>query len=299
MLYDREYMQDGQANPWRSAAMWLIALNVGVFLLQCILAAFGYGHDFNRFFWLSPTALTHGHLWQLVTFQFCHYNANSGSIGLLHLLGNCLGIFWLGRSLELEIGGKRLLVLYLGAGVVGGLLQALMGIAIPSKFGVPTLGASAGVCGLLAAFAWRNPMQPISFLLMFVLPINLYARTLFWISFGVALFFVLIPAWPAVAHGAHLGGLIAGMLFVRFTDSEFQLPAFLKRAPERELVTTSVAHKKPGWKAAKAAREDLPPKDFISKEVDPILDKISAHGIHSLTPQERAILESARKKMQR
>ena len=38
---------------------------------------------------------------------------------------------------------------------------------------------------------------------------------------------------------------------------------------------------------------------FISREVDPILDKISAHGIQSLTPRERQILEAARAKMER
>ncbi|MEW6160504.1 MAG: DUF6576 domain-containing protein [Verrucomicrobiota bacterium] len=42
---------------------------------------------------------------------------------------------------------------------------------------------------------------------------------------------------------------------------------------------------------------DLPSDEFISREVDPILDKISAHGIHSLTERERKILEAARAKM--
>ena len=42
---------------------------------------------------------------------------------------------------------------------------------------------------------------------------------------------------------------------------------------------------------------DLPSEEFISKEVDPILDKISAHGIQSLTERERKILEAARAKM--
>jgi hypothetical protein len=42
---------------------------------------------------------------------------------------------------------------------------------------------------------------------------------------------------------------------------------------------------------------DLSTADFISKEVDPILDKISAHGIQSLTERERKILEAARAKM--
>jgi hypothetical protein len=45
--------------------------------------------------------------------------------------------------------------------------------------------------------------------------------------------------------------------------------------------------------------EELPPEEFISKEVDPILDKISAHGIQSLTERERKILDAARKKMQK
>ena len=44
---------------------------------------------------------------------------------------------------------------------------------------------------------------------------------------------------------------------------------------------------------------ELPPADFMAQEVDPILDKISAHGIQSLTDRERQILEAARKKMAR
>ena len=45
--------------------------------------------------------------------------------------------------------------------------------------------------------------------------------------------------------------------------------------------------------------EELAPAEFISREVDPILEKISAHGIHSLTEREREILEAARSKMAR
>ena len=44
---------------------------------------------------------------------------------------------------------------------------------------------------------------------------------------------------------------------------------------------------------------DLPSGEFISQEVDPILDKISAHGIQSLTERERQILQAARSKMSR
>jgi hypothetical protein len=41
----------------------------------------------------------------------------------------------------------------------------------------------------------------------------------------------------------------------------------------------------------------LPADEFLSREVDPILDKISAHGIQSLTDRERRILETARQRM--
>jgi len=37
--------------------------------------------------------------------------------------------------------------------------------------------------------------------------------------------------------------------------------------------------------------------DFMSREVDPILDKISRQGIHSLSERERKILDKARSKM--
>ena len=43
--------------------------------------------------------------------------------------------------------------------------------------------------------------------------------------------------------------------------------------------------------------EDLPPEEFLSKAVDPILEKISAQGIQSLTERERRILEAARERM--
>lgn len=302
MLYDRDYMREGEESPWRSATMMLIAANISVFLFQCILSAYSSSLEawFVAHLWLSPAAIRYGQVWQLLTFQFCHYSQFSNDIGLLHMLGNCLGLFFLGRILEVELGVRKFLALYLGSGVLGGLLQALLGLIVPRYFGMPTLGASAGVCGLLAAFAMRDPMAPISFLLAFVIPINMYAKTLLRLSFAIALFFVVVPVWQGVAHGAHLGGLLGGMLFMHLSSLNFHLPVLREKIVKHELVATSVGKRKSVWRANKPLiEEDLPPAEFISKEVDPILDKISAHGIHSLTKDERAILESARKKMQR
>jgi hypothetical protein len=42
---------------------------------------------------------------------------------------------------------------------------------------------------------------------------------------------------------------------------------------------------------------DLSAEDLLKTQVDPILDKISAHGLNSLSPREREILEKASGKM--
>ena len=51
------------------------------------------------------------------------------------------------------------------------------------------------------------------------------------------------------------------------------------------------------WPNQPSPKAELPSEEFISREVDAILDKISAHGIQSLTERERKILEAARAKM--
>ena len=73
-----------------------------------------------------------------------------------------------------------------------------------------------------------------------------------------------------------------------------------------QLVHHHQLHKVEGYPASTLRAQDqlydfsvieVPPDEFISREVDPILDKISAHGIHSLTERERQVLEAARSKM--
>ena len=68
-----------------------------------------------------------------------------------------------------------------------------------------------------------------------------------------------------------------------------------ERRRKRQLV--QAAARVTRWRPSQESGTELPPEEFISKEVDPILDKISAHGLHSLTPRERQILEAARAKM--
>jgi Rhomboid family len=163
----------------------------------------------------------------------------------------------------------------------------------------PVVGASAGGFGITAAFALLFPDQIL--LLFFIIPMR--AKYLLLLGTAFAGWGVAFPEKSLfgqhVADAAHLGGILAGFVFVKYAVHwHFQWPQLNRRArrPVRRLV--KVHSQKPGWGSDKAVvEEDLPPEEFLSKEVDPILDKISAEGIQSLTDRERKILETARAKM--
>jgi hypothetical protein len=92
--------------------------------------------------------------------------------------------------------------------------------------------------------------------------------------------------------------MLAGVIFVRFAV-HWHWPRLRRaeRQPLRRLVKVH-SQQSQAWEEDKGViEEELPPEEFVTKEVDPILDKISAHGIQSLTDRERQILESARKKI--
>lgn len=293
MLEDRSYMRgpEFRTHSGIPTTILLIAVTLAVFILQEVNAAYG---DFPvmKYFALSTDGLTHGFVWQLLTFQFLHG-------GGWHFVFNMFGLYVFGRSVEESIGRKNLLFLYFGSGVAGGILQSLLGFAFPDIFGVPVVGASAGVFGLIAAFATLAPDREI--LLFFILPVR--AKHFIWFAAGVAIFYILVPAQRFIAHGAHLGGIVGGWLFIRWiVQARISLPSWRSLRPSRrphQLVQVHSPKSKSWQRPRNTGGEDLPPGEFISREVDPILDKISAHGIHSLTERERKILEAARAKMQK
>jgi membrane associated rhomboid family serine protease len=270
--------------PRQSVTIILIVANIASFLVQTFLLT-----NIESYLVLSVDGLKHGYLWQLLSFQFLHS-------GIWHLVGNCLAIFWFGRSVEEAIGRKSFLTLYLASGVIGGLVQALALILFHQNGYV--LGASAGAFGLTAAYAVLFPDSMI--LLMFILPIP--AKFLLLLEAGIAIGGIAgVPGFdPRIAHAAHLGGMICGVLFVRYAVHwRFRWPQLNRARPQplRRLVKVP-AHKPSPWgQKTRATEDDLPAEEFLSKEVDPILDKISAHGIQSLTERERRVLEKARAKM--
>jgi membrane associated rhomboid family serine protease len=288
MLEHRDYMRPPDLAPQRSATVALLVVNAVAFVFQSALSHYAPRFPLDEYFALSLGGLGQWRIWQLLTFQFMHG-------GLMHLLLNCWAIYVFGRELEMSLGRRSYLTLYFSSGIVGGLFQVLGQLFLPGHFGGPVVGASAGVFGLVAAFARYYPERPLTLLLFFILPLTLRAKYLLWFSGLLAIYGVLIPA-DNVAHAAHLGGMLAGVFYVRhLSQGDGSLFRSLRRrVSQRELVNVA-ASKQPGWRSPPA--EPVSSEEFISRQVDPILDKISAQGIQSLTERERQILEAARRKM--
>lgn len=291
MLDDRLYMREAgyAASPWWSATVLVLAANLVMYAFQQINAVY-LGTGFESWLALSPDRLARGQVWRLITFQFLHADH-------LHFLLNSLMLYLIGRPVEEALGSRRLVESYFMAGVAGGILHVMLAWLAPSYFNHPVVGSSAGILGLLAVLCLLDPDRV--FLLMFVLPVR--ARYLLGGAVGIALFFVLVPADTGQAQAAHLGGILAGIGyvhgFVRPERTLFDWRRYGRTIRRRELVGAASGRRPRGLRPRPAAEENESPETFISREVDPILDKISAQGIHSLTPGERRILDAARRKM--
>ena len=291
MLEDRDYMREpAYYGPRVSFTVALLIVNAIVFLVQLVAGSSLQGLQFqDTYFALSLEGLKQGFVWQLLTFQFMH-------AGWMHILFNSLAIYFFGRPVEDALGRRHFLTLYLASGIIGGLVQMLFAYWLPSFDGA-VVGASAGASGLIAAFAILHWTERFSLLIYFI-PVSMTGKMLLAVSLALAFFGLLTPN-SSIANAAHLGGILTGAFYVRlFIQGQWSGWRF----PVRRTAPREYAVKRAGkgmfWRSsADEPDEDLSTDDFLKSEVDLILDKISAHGIQSLTAREREILEKARSKM--
>ena len=263
----------------------LIAAYAVVLIAELVTARFfPQNNFFNDYLALSKEGVEQGFVWQLVTYQFMH-------AGWLHWLLNSWAIYVFGRELESMLGGRRFLALMFSSGIVGGVFQVLTAMVWPALFGGQVVGASACAFGLVAAFAMIFPERELTMLIFFIIPVRMRAKTLLIFSAVLAVAGIVFSEsilGGNVANAAHLGGMAMGWFYVK---KIMKNPALIDAVEERQIIPPKLVRKKTVLPEEKSAGE------FLESEVDPILDKISAHGIHSLTARERAVLEAARKKM--
>ncbi len=253
----------------RIALLALIGANVAVFVAQLFLDASqpGFVHDYLG---LSDRGIHAAYGWQFFTAMFLHD-------GPWHLLGNMLILYLLGRDVESIVGQRHFLLLYLAGSVAGELGHLFL---MPSESVL--MGASGGVAAVLVAYATILPELELTSMIFFVLPVRLKARHLTYGAFALAVLGITLDRAGTVAHSAYLGGCAAGWFYAHLLG--FGRPSILQRVLRQ--------------RRAKLERyQSMSPEEFISEEVDPILDKISRDGIQSLTWNERRTLARAHEKI--
>ncbi|RJP59174.1 MAG: rhomboid family intramembrane serine protease [Candidatus Auribacter fodinae] len=252
----------------------LIIANLLVFLIQSILDIFfdirlGYLFGFVPQFFIKRFFI-----WQIVTYMFLHG-------GIFHLFWNLLGLFMFGGDVERTMGSRNFLKFYIACG----LFAAICTLIFQFNSLAPIIGASGAIFGVVTAFGMLFPERVITLLLFFVIPVSAKAKYVA-IAFSVLTFFqsFLLGSSTGVAYFAHLGGIIFAFLYFK---NILNIRSIIENPSEKISL----------WKPASKTEDDIPADVYISEEVDPILEKISREGIHSLSRKEKKILEKAKDKL--
>jgi membrane associated rhomboid family serine protease len=260
--------------PW---VRRLLVATGGVYLLQLTV----FTSPWLVETWGFAPALALRHPWSAVTYALLHAS-------FLHLLFNMIALFMFGPPVEARLGGARFIRLYL-ISVLGG--AALSFVFVPLAGGTPIVGASAGVFGVMLAFVLEWPDAPV---LIFPLPFPVKAKWLLGVFAVFDLIPVVLRANDGIAHFAHLGGFAAALLYLRG-------PALLRRsAAAPDAPSTAVLVHPFSTETARGLRPFGPRRGGADAkalaEVDRVLDKISAGGLSSLTPEERRFLDEMSKR---
>lgn len=145
-----------------------------------------------------------------LSYQFVHS-------GIIHLMGNMLFLLLFGCMLEPIIGGLALLIVYLLSGMVGaGVFLFLSGATA-----VPLIGASGAVSGIMALFCFMFWKESVRYVYFLFIPRRGYAGYVYlpgwvtmamWVLSDLAGYISTKSEFGGIAHTAHLGGELAGVL---------------------------------------------------------------------------------------
>ncbi len=177
----------------------LVALNVAVFALWHTVGRSAEGRAvLAENFLVSVDSIQRP--WTLLLAEFSHVDS-------VHLLFNMVALWSFGRAVEIALGARRLLSLYVMGGVLASLGHVVYGLVMESP--APALGASGAVSAIAVVFAGMFPRARLYVNFIIPLPAAL-AVGLFLL---IDLFGVLNPRPDMIAHAAHLGGAFYGVLY--------------------------------------------------------------------------------------
>lgn len=256
-----------------SATALLVALTVGGYVAQALLEYMLTEHDQKYLLWrwfaLDGAGIKAGEYWKFLSYSLLHFSP-------FQMAANMLLLYFAGREVEPIVGPRHFLAIYGGSTLLAG---------IASWFwagDLQTVGTTAAVAGVVVAFATILPELEVTTNVFYVLPLRLRAKwlALALIAMGAVMWVTKNP--PQIgAPGVVVAGVFS-WLYVK------QLGFGNPLAIQRYIFN----------RRQRAQRLDrMGAEQFMVSEIDPILEKISREGMHSLTRAERKILELGRDKI--
>lgn len=174
---------------------------------------------------LYPVAVVQGErLWGLGTHMFLH-------AGPLHIAGNMLFLWVFGDNLEDQMGHLGFLAFYLLCGLAAAGGQIL---ADPAE-GVPMVGASGAIAGVMGGYLLMFPRARVDVLAIIVILVRIFTIPA-WVMLAVWFVLQLVSGYSVqgaeagVAYWAHSAGFAAGALLA--------VPLFLRRGGARFWILT-------------------------------------------------------------
>ncbi len=215
--------------------------------------------------------------WTLLTYQFLH-------AGFGHLFFNMIGLFFFGPRLEVRLGSRHFVGLYLVSGLVGALVHIGYTLLPFSGGGLfaPMVGASGAVFGVFFAYARFWPHDRI--LVWFIIPMEV--RVFVIVLTVLSLWSGLGGVQDNVAHFAHLGGFLGGWLYLRGKAWRSPAKQFQRK------VESPAAHMGERQLSERWARIDPATLHPVNREeYERIANKVRALGWGGLSEREKTFVE--------
>ncbi|HET9983954.1 MAG TPA: rhomboid family intramembrane serine protease [Longimicrobiales bacterium] len=242
--------------PW---VMGLLTANVAFFVASFVAP------DLYASLALVPAAVLH-RPWTLVTYAFLHGSP-------MHLLLNMLGLYFFGPRLEARLGGRRFALLYLLSGLGGAVLTFVLAPY------ASVVGASGAILGVLAGYARFWPEDRIY--IWGIVPVG--ARMMVVGLAALSIFSGFTGAGAGTAHFAHLGGILAGWLYVVWLGRRRSAPG--SRTAVRGLFTSRQTVDR--WQSIRLDQLH----EVNRAEAERVLAKLREGGPAALTAAEREFLD--------
>lgn len=205
MLPIRDHNPSGRT-PYITYA--LMAANILIFLSY--VTAFSDPYALNNVYasWgMIPARVSSGEgYYTLISSMFLHG-------GWMHLAGNMLFLWIFGDNIEDEMGHLPYLGFYLLTGMAAGVIHYL---SAPYS-GVPTVGASGAIAGVMGGYLLLYPKAKVDILIILIvffriLPIPSWIVLMVWLGMQIFGGIGSDPETGGVAYWAHAGGFIAGII---------------------------------------------------------------------------------------